>query len=39
MEDKELEIEEVEFNEGLYQKNLQENDYSNKSTDGIGGEE
>lgn len=32
----ELEFEEVEFNEELYQKNLQENDYSNKITDGIG---
>lgn len=39
MEDEKIEIEEVEFNEELYQKNLQENDYSNKSTDGIGGEE
>lgn len=39
MEDKKLEIEEVGFNEELYQKNLQENDYSNKSTDGIGSEE
>lgn len=32
----ELEIEEVEFNEELYQKNLIENDFSNKITDGIG---
>ena len=39
MEDEEIEIEEVEFNDELYQKNLQENDYSNKSTDEIGGEE
>ena len=29
-------IEEVEFSEELYQKNLQENDWSNKITDGIG---
>lgn len=29
-------IEEVEFSEELYQKNLQENDFSNKITDGIG---
>lgn len=29
-------IEEVEFSEQLYQKNLQENDFSNKITDGIG---
>lgn len=34
--EEELEIEEVEFNEELYQKNLQENDYSNKITDGVG---
>lgn len=31
-----LVIEEVEFSEELYQKNLQENDFSNKITDGIG---
>ncbi len=36
MEEEKLEIEEVEFNEELYQKNLQENDFSNKITDGIG---
>lgn len=29
-------IEEVVFSEELYQKNLQENDFSNKVTDGIG---
>lgn len=29
-------IEEVEFSEELYQKNLQENDFSNKVIDGIG---
>lgn len=29
-------IEEVEFSEELYQKNLKENDWSNKITDGIG---
>ena len=34
--DEELIIEEVEFDEGLYQKNLQENDFSNKITDGKG---
>lgn len=40
MEEKEnLEIEEVEFSEELYQKNLQENDFSNKIKDGIGGKE
>lgn len=38
MEDEELEIDEVEFDEELYQKNLKENDYSNKITDGIGGD-
>ena len=32
----ELEIEEVTFDEELYQKNLTENDFSNKITDGIG---
>lgn len=31
--DEELIIEEVEFDEELYQKNLQENDFSNKTTD------
>ncbi len=31
-----LVIEEVQFDEELYQKNLQENDFSNKITDGIG---
>lgn len=31
-----LVIEEVQFDEELYQKNLQENDFSNKVTDGIG---
>lgn len=39
MEDEKLNIEEVEFNEELYQKNLQENDFSNKITDGIGDDE
>lgn len=38
MEEK-LEIEEVEFNEELYKKNLQENDFSNKIIDGVGDEE
>lgn len=32
----ELEVEEVTFDEELYQKNLTENDFSNKITDGIG---
>lgn len=35
MED-ELVIDEIAFDEELYQKNLQENDFSNKITDGIG---
>lgn len=35
----ELIIEEVKFDEALYQKNLQENDWSNKKTDGIGDDE
>ena len=34
--EEEIIIEEVEFDEALYQKNLQENDWSNKITDGIG---
>ena len=34
--EEELIIEEVDFSEELYQKNLQENDFSNKITDGIG---
>lgn len=34
--EEELIIDEVEFLEELYQKNLQENDWSNKITDGIG---
>ena len=36
MEDEKLEIEEVEFDEALYQKNLKENDFFNKITDGVG---
>lgn len=36
MEDEKLIIEEVTFDEELYQKNLQENDFSEKITDGIG---
>lgn len=32
----EIVIEEVEFNEELYQKNLEENDFSNRDTDGRG---
>ena len=35
MED-EIIIEEVEFSEELYQKNIQEHDFSNKITDGKG---
>ena len=35
----ELIIEEVKFDEALYQKNLQEHDWSNKITDGIGDDE
>ena len=31
-----LVIEEVQFDEELYKNNLQENDFSNKITDGIG---
>ena len=32
----ELEFEETEFDEELYKKNIEENDFSNKITDGIG---
>ena len=35
----ELEVEEVKFDEELYQKNLTENDFSNKITDGVGDDE
>ena len=35
----ELEVEEVTFYEELYQKNLTENDFSNKITDGVGDDE
>lgn len=35
----ELEVEEVIFDEELYQKNLTENDFSNKITDGVGDDE
>ena len=35
----ELKIEVVEFDETLYQKNIQENDFSDKETDGIGDED
>lgn len=38
MEEK-LVIEEVEFDEELYKKNLEENDFSDKSTDEIGDDE
>lgn len=34
-----LEVEEVTFDEELYQKNLTENDFSNKITDGVGDDE
>lgn len=37
MEDNIL-IEEVEFSEELYEKNIQENDFSNKIRDGVGEE-
>ena len=36
MENEKLIIEEVAFDEELYQKNLQENDFREKITDGIG---
>lgn len=29
-------IEEVEFSQELYEKNIQENDFSNKTKDGVG---
>lgn len=35
----ELVIEEVEFDEELYKKNLEENDFSDKPTDEIGDDE
>lgn len=35
----ELKVEEVTFDEELYQKNLTENDFSNKITDGVGDDE
>ena len=35
MEDN-IQIENVEFKEELYQKNIAENDFSNSETDGIG---
>ena len=34
-----MEEQEIKFEEELYQKNLQENDFSQKETDGVGGEE
>ena len=34
--DEKLEIEEVEWDEELYKKNLEENDWSSKITDGKG---
>lgn len=36
MENEKIEIIEVEFDEELYEKNLQENDFSNKIKNGIG---
>ena len=36
MENEELIIDEVIFDKELYRKNLQENDFSNKITEGIG---
>ena len=38
MEDNIIEID-VEFDEELYKKNIAENDFSNKETDGIGDDE
>lgn len=38
MEDNIIE-ETIEFSQELYEKNLQENDFSNKETDGIGDDE
>ena len=38
MEDNIIE-ETVEFSQELYEKNIQENDFSNKETDGIGDDE
>lgn len=32
-------FEEVQFNEDLYKKNLEENDFSGSETDGIGSDE
>lgn len=32
----ELQIEEIEFNQELYEKNIQEHDFSSKITDGVG---
>ena len=37
-ENEDLEIEEVEFDEELYKKNLEENNFSGKSTDERGDE-
>lgn len=36
MEEDNVIIENVEFNEELYNKNISENDFSNSETDGIG---
>ena len=36
MEEDNIIIENVEFNEELYNKNISENDFSNSETDGIG---
>ena len=38
MEDN-IQIENVEFKEELYQKNIAENDFSNSETDGIGADD
>lgn len=32
----ELQIEEIKFNQELYEKNIQDHDFSNKITDGVG---
>lgn len=37
--EKDIEIEVVEFDEELYKKNIEENDFSGSETDGIGDDE
>ncbi len=36
--EEEVKVTVVKFEEELYQKNIQENDFSNKETDGVGDE-